>query len=84
LTHVRLARRAVTPAPCCAPPTCPSCCSSWAWGSGQGGDRNGLGPALAPLLPGGASLPPLLATAALAAVLANACHNLPAVLVLRG
>ena len=43
---------------------------------------NGLGPALAPLLPGGTSLPALLATAALAAVLANVCNNLPAVLVL--
>ncbi len=43
---------------------------------------NGLGHALAPLLPGGASLPALLATAALAAVLANMCNNLPAVLVL--
>jgi arsenical pump membrane protein len=43
---------------------------------------NGLGAALAPLLPGGTSLPALLATAALAAVLANVCNNLPAVLVL--
>jgi arsenical pump membrane protein len=43
---------------------------------------NGLGAALAPLLPGGTSLPALLATAALAAVLANLCNNLPAVLVL--
>ncbi len=43
---------------------------------------NGLGTALAPLLPGGASLPALLATAALAAALANVCNNLPAVLVL--
>ncbi len=43
---------------------------------------NGLGHALAPLLPGGTSLPALLATAALAAVLANVCNNLPAVLVL--
>ena len=43
---------------------------------------NGLGRALAPLLPGGTSLPALLATAALAAVLANVCNNLPAVLVL--
>ena len=43
---------------------------------------NGLGLALAPLLPGGTSLPALLATAALAAVLANVCNNLPAVLVL--
>ncbi len=43
---------------------------------------NGLGAALAPLLPGGTSLPALLATAALAAALANVCNNLPAVLVL--
>jgi len=43
---------------------------------------NGLGQALAPLLPGGTSLPALLATAALAAALANVCNNLPAVLVL--
>jgi arsenical pump membrane protein len=43
---------------------------------------NGLGRALAPLLPSGASLPALLATAALAAALANVCNNLPAVLVL--
>jgi arsenical pump membrane protein len=43
---------------------------------------NGLGTALAPLLPGGTSLPALLATAALAAALANVCNNLPAVLVL--
>jgi arsenical pump membrane protein len=43
---------------------------------------HGLGPALAPLLPGGTSLPALLATAALAAVLANVCNNLPAVLAL--
>jgi arsenical pump membrane protein len=43
---------------------------------------NGLGKALAPLLPAGNSLPALLATAALAAALANACNNLPAVLVL--
>ncbi len=43
---------------------------------------NGLGQALAPLLPGGTSLPALLATAAVAAVLANLCNNLPAVLVL--
>jgi len=43
---------------------------------------NGLGRALAPLLPGGTSLPALLATAALAAALANVCNNLPAVLVL--
>src|SRR5271165_520055 len=43
---------------------------------------NGLGRALAPLLPGGTSLPALLATAVLAAALANVCNNLPAVLVL--
>jgi arsenical pump membrane protein len=43
---------------------------------------HGLGRVLAPLLPGGTSLPALLATAALAAVLANVCNNLPAVLVL--
>jgi arsenical pump membrane protein len=43
---------------------------------------NGLGSALAPLLPGGTSLTALLAVAALAAVLANVCNNLPAVLVL--
>jgi arsenical pump membrane protein len=44
--------------------------------------RNGLGTVLAPLLPHGTSLPALLAIAALAAVLANVCNNLPAVLVL--
>jgi arsenical pump membrane protein len=43
---------------------------------------NGLGAALAPLVPGGTSLPALLALAALAAALANVCNNLPAVLVL--
>ncbi len=43
---------------------------------------NGLGSALAPLLPGGTSLPALLAVAVLAAALANVCNNLPAVLVL--
>jgi arsenical pump membrane protein len=43
---------------------------------------NGLGTAIAPLLPGGISLPALLATAALAAALANVSNNLPAVLVL--
>ncbi len=43
---------------------------------------NGLGAALRPLLPGGTSLPALLAIAALAAALANICNNLPAVLVL--
>jgi arsenical pump membrane protein len=44
--------------------------------------HNGLGTALRPLLPAGTSLPALLAIAALAAVLANVCNNLPAVLVL--
>ena len=43
---------------------------------------NGLGGAVRPLLPAGTSLPALLATAALAAVLANLINNLPAVLVL--
>lgn len=43
---------------------------------------NGLNGALRPLIPGGASLPALLAVAALAAVLANLINNLPAVLVL--
>jgi arsenical pump membrane protein len=43
---------------------------------------NGLGRALGPLLPSGTSLPALLATAALAALLANVINNLPAVLVL--
>jgi arsenical pump membrane protein len=43
---------------------------------------NGLGRALGPLIPGGTSLPALLAVAALAAVLANLINNLPAVLVL--
>jgi arsenical pump membrane protein len=43
---------------------------------------NGLGTALRPLLPGGTSLPALLAVTALAALLANVCNNLPAVLVL--
>jgi len=43
---------------------------------------NGLGRALAPLLPAGTGLPALLATTALAAALANICNNLPAVLVL--
>jgi arsenical pump membrane protein len=43
---------------------------------------NGLGGALRPLLPGGTSLPALLAAAALAAGLANLINNLPAVLVL--
>jgi arsenical pump membrane protein len=44
--------------------------------------HNGLGTALRPLLPAGTSLPALLAIAAMAAVLANVCNNLPAVLVL--
>jgi arsenical pump membrane protein len=43
---------------------------------------NGLGRALSPLVPGGTSLPALLATAVLAAALANLINNLPAVLVL--
>ena len=43
---------------------------------------NGLGRALAPLVPAGTGLPALLAIAALAAALANVCNNLPAVLVL--
>ena len=43
---------------------------------------NGLGRALGPLVPGGTSLPALLATAALSAALANLINNLPAVLVL--
>jgi arsenical pump membrane protein len=43
---------------------------------------NGLGQALAPLVPAGTSLLALLSIAALAAALANVCNNLPAVLVL--
>jgi len=43
---------------------------------------NGLGSALRPVLPSGASLPALFAIAALAAVLASVVNNLPAVLVL--
>ena len=43
---------------------------------------NGLDNALGPLIPGSTALPGLLATAALAAVLANLVNNLPAVLVL--
>jgi arsenical pump membrane protein len=43
---------------------------------------NGLDQALGPLVPDGTSLPALLATAALGAVLANLINNLPAVLVL--
>jgi arsenical pump membrane protein len=42
----------------------------------------GLGWLLGPLIPGGTSLPALLGTAALSAVLANLINNLPAVLVL--
>ena len=41
---------------------------------------NGLGGAITRLLPGGSSLPSLLAIAAIAAVLANVVNNLPAVL----
>jgi arsenical pump membrane protein len=44
--------------------------------------NNGLGSALRPIVPAGTSLPALLGTAALAAVLANVINNLPAVLVL--
>ncbi|WP_406864831.1 SLC13 family permease [Streptomyces sp. HUAS MG47] len=43
---------------------------------------NGLGDALGGLMPDGTSLPALLATAALAALLANLINNLPAVLAL--
>jgi arsenical pump membrane protein len=43
---------------------------------------NGLASALQHLVPGGTSLPALLATAALAAAVANVINNLPAVLVL--
>ena len=43
---------------------------------------NGLGTAIGTLLPAGTALPALLATAALAAALANLINNLPAVLVL--
>ncbi|HEY7360996.1 MAG TPA: SLC13 family permease, partial [Streptosporangiaceae bacterium] len=43
---------------------------------------NGLDRVLGPLIPGGTSLPALLATAALSAALANLINNLPAVLVL--
>jgi arsenical pump membrane protein len=43
---------------------------------------NGLAGALGHMLPGGATLPSLLGTAALAAALANVINNLPAVLVL--
>jgi arsenical pump membrane protein len=44
--------------------------------------QNGLGAALARVIPGGTSLPALLGTAALAAAAANVINNLPAVLVL--
>jgi arsenical pump membrane protein len=43
---------------------------------------NGLGAAIARLIPGGSSLPALLAITAVAAALANVVNNLPAVLVL--
>ncbi len=43
---------------------------------------NGLGTAIARVIPGGSGLPALLAIAAAAAVLANVVNNLPAVLVL--
>jgi arsenical pump membrane protein len=43
---------------------------------------NGLDRVLGPLIPGGTSLPALLATAVLAALLANLINNVPAVLVL--
>jgi Arsenical pump membrane protein len=43
---------------------------------------NGLDRVLGPLVPGGTSLPALLATAALSAALAHLINNLPAVLVL--
>ncbi|MEV8567846.1 SLC13 family permease [Streptomyces sp. NPDC051322] len=43
---------------------------------------NGLGNGIGQLLPGGGSLPALLAVAAVAAVLANAINNLPAILAL--
>jgi arsenical pump membrane protein len=44
--------------------------------------RNGLGAALARVIPAGSSLPSLLALAGLAALLANVVNNLPAVLVM--
>jgi arsenical pump membrane protein len=44
--------------------------------------HNGLGAAVARLIPAGTSLPALLAIAGLAAVLANLVNNLPAILVL--
>ena len=43
---------------------------------------NGLGAAITRLIPGGSSLPALLAITVLAAALANVVNNLPAVLVL--
>ncbi|MCX4547996.1 SLC13 family permease [Streptomyces sp. NBC_01267] len=43
---------------------------------------NGLGDGIGRLLPGGASLPALLAVAVVAAVLSNAINNLPAILAL--
>jgi arsenical pump membrane protein len=43
---------------------------------------NGLGSAIARLIPSGSSLPALLAITGVAAVLANVVNNLPAVLVL--
>ena len=44
--------------------------------------HDGLGSAVASLLPAGSSLPALLAVAALSAVLANLVNNLPATLIL--
>jgi arsenical pump membrane protein len=44
--------------------------------------RNGLGAAIAQLIPAGSALPALLAIAGLAALLANLVNNLPAILVL--
>jgi arsenical pump membrane protein len=44
--------------------------------------RSGLGGAVAGLIPGGSSLPSLLAITAVAAALANMLNNLPAILVL--
>lgn len=44
--------------------------------------HDGLGSAVSSLLPGGSSLPALLAVAALSAVLANLVNNLPATLIL--
>jgi arsenical pump membrane protein len=43
---------------------------------------NGLGAAIARMIPGGSSLPALLAIATIGAVLANVVNNLPAVLIL--